>query len=47
MRPGEEVSHPGTGLPVVLLSARFTTERILKENGIPYPALGLRTAIAV
>jgi phytoene desaturase len=25
-------THPGTGLPIVLLSARLTTERILKEN---------------
>lgn len=27
-------THPGTGLPIVLLSARLTTERILKEMGI-------------
>jgi phytoene desaturase len=26
-------THPGTGLPIVLLSARLTTERILKETG--------------
>jgi phytoene desaturase len=26
-------THPGTGLPIVLLSARLTTERILKEMG--------------
>jgi phytoene desaturase len=26
-------THPGTGLPIVLLSARLTTERILKEDG--------------
>jgi phytoene desaturase len=26
-------THPGTGLPIVLLSARLTTERILKEQG--------------
>jgi len=25
-------THPGTGLPIVLLSARLTAERILKEN---------------
>ncbi len=25
-------THPGTGLPIVLLSARLTTERISKEN---------------
>jgi len=28
-------THPGTGLPIVLLSARLTTERILKEAGEP------------
>ena len=28
-------THPGTGLPMVLLSARLTTERILKEVGVP------------
>jgi phytoene desaturase len=27
-------THPGTGLPMVLLSARLTTERILKESGV-------------
>lgn len=26
-------THPGTGLPIVLLSARLTSERILKEKG--------------
>ncbi len=26
-------THPGTGLPIVLLSARLTTERILREAG--------------
>lgn len=36
-------THPGTGLPMVLLSARLTTERILKESGgVPYAALSLR-----
>jgi phytoene desaturase len=30
-------THPGTGLPMVLLSARLTTERILKEMGAPQP----------
>jgi phytoene desaturase len=39
-------THPGTGLPMVLLSARLTTERILKESGVPYPALSLRPAVA-
>jgi phytoene dehydrogenase-like protein len=31
-------THPGTGLPIVLLSARLTTERILKEVGQPRAA---------
>jgi phytoene desaturase len=31
-------THPGTGLPIVLLSARLTTERILKEFGRPEQA---------
>jgi phytoene dehydrogenase-like protein len=26
-------THPGTGLPIVLLSARLTTERILQDYG--------------
>ena len=37
-------THPGTGLPMVLLSARLTTERILKEIGAPSPALNMRLA---
>jgi phytoene desaturase len=28
-------THPGTGLPIVLLSARLTTERLLMEMGAP------------
>jgi phytoene dehydrogenase-like protein len=28
-------THPGTGLPTVLVSARLTAERILDEVGIP------------
>ena len=31
-------THPGTGLPMVLLSARLTVERILKEMPIRQPA---------
>ncbi len=27
-------THPGTGLPIVLLSAKLTTERIMKEYGL-------------
>ena len=34
-------THPGTGLPMVLLSARLTTERILEENGVQCPAQNL------
>ena len=34
-------THPGTGMPMALLSARLTTERILKEMGAPTPALRL------
>jgi len=30
-------THPGTGLPMVLLSAKLTTERILQEIGVPKP----------
>ena len=40
-------THPGTGLPMVLLSARLTTERILKEVGLRSPAVNLRPAVAV
>jgi phytoene desaturase len=29
-------THPGTGLPIVLLSARLTAERIFKENDTIY-----------
>jgi phytoene dehydrogenase-like protein len=28
-------THPGTGLPTVLFSAKLTVERILQENGSP------------
>jgi phytoene desaturase len=30
-------THPGTGLPIVLLSARLTTERVLRDAGYPVP----------
>ena len=39
-------THPGTGLPMVLLSARLTTERIVKECGAPSPAVSLRPTVA-
>ena len=32
-------THPGTGLPMVLLSARLTTQRILSESGQPRPVM--------
>jgi phytoene desaturase len=32
-------THPGTGLPSVLISARLTTERILQDTGVSQPAL--------
>lgn len=35
-------THPGTGLPIVLLSARLTVERILQEQTAP----ALRTVFA-
>ena len=28
-------THPGSGLPAVLLSARFVTERVLEDAGVP------------
>jgi phytoene desaturase len=31
-------THPGTGLPIVLLSAKLTAERILKERGVSVEA---------
>lgn len=34
-------THPGDGLPLVLLSTRLTTERILKEIGAPRAARGV------
>jgi len=36
-------THPGTGLPIVLISARLTSERILNEIGVPQPAPRIRT----
>ena len=35
-------THPGTGLPIVLLSAKLTAERIVKEQPLaqPHPAPG-------
>lgn len=35
-------THPGTGLPIVLLSARLTTERILRDVGVPQVASDLQ-----
>ncbi len=39
-------THPGTGLPMVLISARLTTERILKEAGAARPVFQLQPASA-
>jgi phytoene desaturase len=39
-------THPGTGLPMVLLSARLTTERIVKELGASRSGLSLTPALA-
>ncbi len=39
-------THPGTGLPIVLLSARLTTERILKEVGVPQISYETQMAMA-
>lgn len=39
-------THPGTGLPIVLLSARLTTERILHDAGIPIAAAAFEPAMA-
>jgi phytoene desaturase len=32
-------THPGTGVPIVLISARLVTERILLEQGVPEQAM--------
>lgn len=32
-------THHGTGLPIVLISARLTTERILEQAGVRQPRL--------
>jgi phytoene desaturase len=39
-------THPGTGLPIVLLSARLTTERILKDAGVRQASYQLKPATA-
>ena len=39
-------THPGTGLPIVLLSARLTTERILNDAGVPQASYRLQPATA-
>jgi phytoene desaturase len=39
-------THPGTGLPIVLISARLTTERILKEIGVAQPAFIVKPRLA-
>ena len=37
-------THPGSGLPAVLLSARFATERVLQDAGVPQAASIMRPA---
>ena len=37
-------THPGTGLPIVLLSAKLTVERILKEQTVSAPRTVFATA---
>jgi phytoene desaturase len=39
-------THPGTGLPIVLLSARLTSERVLADAGLPQPAARWKAAPA-
>ena len=39
-------THPGTRMPMALLSARLTTERILEEMGVPSPALSLKPRLS-
>ena len=39
-------THPGTGVPTVLVSARLTTERILQEAGVPQLAATRTPAVA-
>jgi phytoene dehydrogenase-like protein len=39
-------THPGTGVPTVLVSARLTTERILQEAGVPQAAAIRKPAAA-
>jgi len=39
-------THPGTGLPMVLISARLTTERILQEIGAPQPRFSMERSLA-
>ncbi|HZY42678.1 MAG TPA: phytoene desaturase family protein [Anaerolineae bacterium] len=39
-------THPGSGLPMALLSARLTTERVLKEIGVPQPTSSLQLMAA-
>jgi phytoene desaturase len=36
-------THPGSGLPAVLLSARFASERVLEDVGAPEPGLVVPT----
>ena len=39
-------THPGSGLPMALLSSRLTTERILREAAVPQPFWAMKPATA-
>ena len=39
-------THPGAGVPMALLSARLTTERVMKEAGVPRSVPVMRPAMA-
>jgi phytoene desaturase len=36
-------THPGAGLPTVLISARLAAERVLQDTGKPQPVLGFQS----
>ncbi len=48
MQPQLEAIEPGSfsGLPMALLSAQLTTERVLKEIGVPQPTRNSYTPMA-
>jgi phytoene desaturase len=38
-------THPGSGIPMVLLSARLTTERILQDTGVSDPVRAVHAVV--